>query len=116
MVLTDTIEIDEDIFDISIGTSAKENWDILSTALQNDLWFHLGGNLSSPHIILHIPENMKARKIPKQAINKCAILCKMHSKYKDINRVSVIYTETKNVSKAGKIGSVFTKKITSIVV
>src|SRR3990167_11422134 len=105
MVLTDTIEIDEDIFDISIGTSAKENWDILSTALQNDLWFHLGGNLSSPHIILHIPENMKARKIPKQAINKCAILCKMHSKYKDINRVSVIYTETKNVSKAGKIGS-----------
>lgn len=114
MVLTETIEIEEDIYSISIGTSAKENWDILASSAQNDIWFHLGGSLPSPHVILHIPKNMKAKKLPKQVIVKCGLLCKMHSKYNNINRVSIIYTIIKNVSRADKIGSVYTKQTSTM--
>lgn len=114
MVLTESIEIEEDIFIIYIGTSAKENWDILSVASQNDIWFHLGGSFPSPHVILHLPENMKTKKIPKKLIYKCGLLCKMHSKYKNINILDVIYTEVKNVTKANKIGAVYTKKTKTI--
>ncbi len=109
-MIVETMNYDEYCYIIKIGNNAQENWDLISSATQNDIWFHLGDNRPSPHVILQIPENYKSTKIPKRVINRCCVLCKQHSKYENIKKVTIIYTEIKNVSKGDKIGSVYTKK------
>ena len=114
-MIIDSIELNEYIYSIKVGNNAKENWDIISGASQNDIWFHLGGHMASPHVVLSIPHGFKLKKIPIKIITHCAALCKQHSKYSNINKVTVIYTEIKNISKGDTIGSVHTKKTSSIV-
>lgn len=103
------IEFQDTTYTIYIGENAKENWELIDQASQNDLWFHLD-NLPSPHVILCV-EN---KKIPKQIIKECALLCQSNSKYSNLKKISVIYTEIKHVSKDKQVGSVIatnTKKI-----
>ena len=38
-------------FEIIVGSSSQENWDIIDDSCQNDIWFHLE-NLPSCHVIL----------------------------------------------------------------
>jgi len=114
-MIIQTIDLDGYIYTIKIGKNAQENWDIISDSFQNDLWFHLGGSLPSPHVVLTLPNKFKLKKIPNTIIMQCALFCKQHSKFANINKVSVIYTEIKNVSKGKTIGSVFTKKTSSVV-
>ena len=69
--------------------------------------------MSSAHIIL---EFTKKEKLTKQIINECAMICKEHSKCKSYPSARVIYTDVKNVSKAGDIGSVYTKKTNLVII
>ena len=106
---------------IKIGRNEQENWDLISSSNENDLWFHLGGNMSSPHVVLEIipqieicddilAKKYKKNKIHPAIIFKCSILCKEYSKFKCEKNIPVIYTEIKNITKADKVGSVYAKK------
>lgn len=95
-----------------IGENAQDNWNIISDSNQNDLWFHLS-NHPSCHVILKMPEGITYKDLSKQTLINCGIHCKLHSKFTNIsskNKMRVIYTEIKNVSKGERIGSVHTKK------
>lgn len=92
-----------------IGSSAQENWDLIDIASQKDVWFHLS-QLSSPHVILIIPINVKMSDISKQTLLHCGLACKNNSKYKNLKNVKIIYTEIKNIKKGDNIGQVTTKK------
>lgn len=103
---------------IKIGQNQDENWDLISSSKQEDIWFHLGDDMASPHVILEMPKQDKNKstkvgeknKIHPAIIFKCSVLCKENSKFKNQKLVSVIYTEIKNVTKAERVGSVYTKK------
>lgn len=101
---------------ITIGGNAEENWKIIDAANQNDLWFHLEDHPSA-HVILAMPDGKTSKDLNKQTLIHCAVICKQHSKFPTIsnqNKMSVIYTETKNVTKADKEGAVYTKKTKTI--
>ena len=97
---------------ILVGQNAKENWQLIDSSSQNDIWLHLGSGLPSPHVVIKVPENIT---ISKSTIKYGAVLCKSHSSYKSISKVTVIYTNIKNVTKSQIVGSVTTKKIKKIV-
>lgn len=86
---------------ISIGKNAKNNWQLFEDAHQNHTWFHLDG-LPSPYVIV----NQKIDQLDKKTITEVALLCKKNSKYKDYNKVTIIYTSIKNLEKGSKVGEV----------
>jgi len=90
-----------------IGENAKDNFNILSQAKQNDLWFHLS-KCSSPFVILHGKQN-------KTNINYAALLCKMNSKYKHMKNISIDYLPVKYVKKSIPVGTVELKKKPKII-
>ena len=106
------LESEEEGFTFKVGQTAKENWDIIKAASHKDLWFHLD-NHSSPHVILHSINNDNP---PKHIIRRAAEKCKEKSKLKNNDKVTVIYTQVKNVKRGTKVGDVFTKKTLKIVV
>lgn len=92
-------------YNIRVGESAQENWDLIQGSEQNDIWFHVK-NTPSCHVVLTV--NLK--KGPhKSVINFCGALCKEGSKQKNNNNVIIIYTEIKNLKKGDQVGSVTTK-------
>jgi predicted ribosome quality control (RQC) complex YloA/Tae2 family protein len=97
---------DECTYNIRIGESAQENWELIDSSAQNDIWFHVDG-ISSCHIVLEIGNRKKTPH--KSVVNQCASLCKDRSKAANMKSVKVIYTEIKNVKKADNPGSVYTK-------
>jgi len=103
------IEGIDDTYTVWIGQNAQDNWDIISKADQNDIWFHLEGS-PSPHVILRV-EN---KKYDKRILNRCACICKEGSKLKDTKNAHIIYTEIKHITKGDKPGSVFTRKTKTI--
>jgi predicted ribosome quality control (RQC) complex YloA/Tae2 family protein len=112
-------KIGQDVF-YWVGQHAQDNWDMLDKAEQNDIWFHLD-NCPSSHVILKISNlDKKSKKVSKQTLIHCAQQCKLHSKFSEISsnkhKIKVIYTEVKNVSKADKVGSVYTKKTDSLLI
>ena len=98
-----------------IGKSAQENWNLIDSSNENDLWFHLD-DIPSPHVFLKT-NNTNKNKISKNVIKACAIYCKQYSKLKNNNNnVPVIYTEIKNIKKTNIIGSVIATNIKKIIV
>lgn len=102
---------DDIIFKIRVGETAKENWDLIDTSSQNDLWFHVD-DCPSCHVVLSIGNYKKNPH--KTVLNYCANLCKEGSKEKNKRTTTVIYTLIKNVRKADKVGSVTTTNTTKI--
>ena len=97
---------------IIIGQYAEENDEIIKNAKQSDLWFHLA-KLPSCHVIL----SSNCKPLDNNMIKYCAQLTKENSKYKNINLVTVNYTEIKNVKRTEKKGQVILKgKINSLVI
>ena len=90
-----------------IGKNAKHNWDIISQANPEWIWFHVS-NAPSAHIILE-EENPS-----KKDIYLAAIQCKKSSKYKKSNSILVTYCKVKYLEKGDKIGSVICKKTKTI--
>jgi hypothetical protein len=99
----DCIEIE-----YKIGTSAKENHDIIDAAEPEDIWFHISG-CSSCHVICKIPdiiENTNNKKILHKIMVQGAVVCKANSKYKSYKNVKIDYTKIKYVTKREIPGSV----------
>jgi predicted ribosome quality control (RQC) complex YloA/Tae2 family protein len=96
---------DDKIFQIRIGESAQENWDLIDKSFQNDIWFHVH-NQPSCHVVLTVDDYKKTPH--KSVLNYCATLCKEGSKVKTNKNITVIYTLIKNVKKSGNPGSVTT--------
>ncbi len=100
---------------IWIGQNSKDNWEIIDNASDHDIWFHLE-EFSSPHVILRMTEDIKLKAVPKWLLIECAIACKQKSSQKKMNKVTIIYTNIKNVKKAEKVGSVTTFNTLSLVI
>jgi predicted ribosome quality control (RQC) complex YloA/Tae2 family protein len=99
-------------FEIIVGISAKENWDIIDDSCQNDIWFHLE-DLPSCHVILKTL-NIKLKEFNKQTFIHCASICKENSKYKSHKNIEVIFTLVKNLKKTEPVGSVIATNTKSI--
>jgi predicted ribosome quality control (RQC) complex YloA/Tae2 family protein len=107
---------DQNGFTYYIGENAKDNWNLLQNVKKelnglNWIWFHLD-NFSSAYVVLCATK----KESTKQSIIRGAQLCKEHGKYRDVPKISVIYTEVKNVKRAEKVGQVTTCKTVKIVV
>lgn len=91
---------------IWIGTSAKDNWDIIRESEPDDRWFHIAG-LPSCHVILrhHGYLDDAIRTI-------CAELCIANtSQCKKLNKATlkslkIITTDVSNLTLGDKVGSV----------
>ena len=103
--------IGDQIFNIIIGTNAKENWNIIDSSDSFDLWFHVE-NYPSGHVIIQEQLLSKTEPIlyPNQIISLAANYCKLQSKLKNKNNVKIVYTEIENIKKGKEVGSVFISK------
>ena len=98
---------------IKIGETSGENDEIIRESNQSDVWFHMH-NLPSCHVII---KNTKEHPITKQMINYCANLVKENTKYRNLPKVKINYTQIKNVKKTDVKGRVHIKgKIQNIVI
>jgi predicted ribosome quality control (RQC) complex YloA/Tae2 family protein len=102
--------VTNEIYTIKVGENAQENWEIIGEANGSDIWFHVD-KFPSCHVVLNA-NSIPLKKIHRSVINFCASICKEGSKQKNSKKVSIIYTEIRNVTinKKGAVGSVFTRK------
>ena len=116
-----------------VGSSAKNNFEIIDEANPNDLWFHLK-DVSSCHVIAcfkNIQYTTRDDELPnyydinfddlekkekQQIIKQGALICKQYSKLKSAKNVPIIYTKIEDVQKTDVPGSVLTFKSKVIVV
>lgn len=103
-------KLGEDIT-IYVGQNKEENWKLIDSSHQNNLWFHLADHPSC-HVVINCD---KKENISKNTIRYAGNLCKEYSNLKYFKKVSVIYTEIKNLKKGKEIGSVYTKKTKRII-
>ena len=98
----------------TIGKNAKNNFEIIDKAHEEDIWFHIEGE-SSCHVIASIPLDRKLdKKQLRQIITQGAVLCKSKSRYKSNKNVSVIYTKVENITKSEPIGTVIANNFKTI--
>lgn len=116
-----------------IGTDAKNNFELIDAANNDDLWFHVK-NESSCHVIAcfknitytTLNDDMPNcydldfddldKKQKQQIIKQGALLCKQYSRLKSMKNVEIIYTKIENVEKTNIVGSVTTIKNKTILV
>jgi predicted ribosome quality control (RQC) complex YloA/Tae2 family protein len=99
-------------FTIKIGRNSEENDKIIKEGEQNDTWFHIKNN-PSPHGIIHSDTKEEPTK---DVIYKTAELVKSFSKYKDLSKITIIYTKLKNIKRTNILGSVIIKNKTKEVI
>tara|TARA_X000001036_G_C20586704_1_gene769045 strand:- start:274 stop:624 length:351 start_codon:yes stop_codon:yes gene_type:complete len=113
-VFYNSIHYEEPVI-IIVGQNGQDNWDILDASKNENgyfWWFHLK-SFPSSHVIV------KVEKMTKELLVYAAELCKNSTKYKNLKKIYVNYTQCNNVIKDGPIGSVCFKsnrKIKSIMV
>jgi predicted ribosome quality control (RQC) complex YloA/Tae2 family protein len=83
---------------MKIGKNAQENWKLFDKAGQTDVWFHLD-KYPSAHLYLSAEEAKDEAKILE-----AAQLVKQKSKYKNWNRIKVVYTPKKNLRRGKEVG------------
>ena len=85
-------------YDILIGRSADMN-DVLTfeVAEDEDIWLHASG-VPGSHVVI----KSKGETIPNDVIREAARLAVMNSKGKSMDKVEVIWTKRKNVTKDTK--------------
>lgn len=93
-----------------VGENAQDNWNLLTSAKKenmNWLWFHLD-KFSSAYVVLCATRKqlITGNGTPKKIIKMAAGLCKQNGKFRDIPKVTVIYTELRNIKKGSKVGQV----------
>ena len=82
-----------------LGQNARENHLIFDQALKNDWWFHLN-DFPSGHLII------ESKDIIKDEIKHAAFLVKDNSKYKNLKKIKVCYTQIKNLKKGKTLGEI----------
>ena len=92
--------------DFVIGKNASENFDIIDSAEDYHIWFHVK-NHSSSHVIAKLEHDLKKKDL-RYIIKQGAILCKQYSKLSSQKNVDIIYTQIKNITKTDVPGSVYT--------
>lgn len=89
-----------------VGENAKDNFDIIDQAKPNDLWFHVSQRPSC-HVVAVIPEGKKYdKKQLHKIIVQGSVLCKKHSKYDSIQKLSIMYSNIHNITKTDTVGAV----------
>ena len=96
--------IDENKTVYWLGRNAQDNWDIISKAENNWLWFHLD-KFPSGHVIICKDSNM----VTSEEINYACHLCIGNSKYKLLKDLGVVYCEINNLVIGEDVGSVYFK-------
>jgi predicted ribosome quality control (RQC) complex YloA/Tae2 family protein len=86
-----------------LGRNAKENFELIDEADQNDWWFHLSDHPSGHCII-------DSSTVDKSMIIFAGNLVKEHSKLKNQKNIKIIYTQIKNITKTKTLGQVIVKK------
>jgi predicted ribosome quality control (RQC) complex YloA/Tae2 family protein len=99
----------------SVGKNANNNFDIITNANEDDLWFHVDGEPSS-HVIAHIADENLNKKQLHKIVMQAAVLCKSKSKAKSSKNVPILYTFIRNLVKTDVIGSVITSNTKSVVI
>lgn len=100
--------------EFTIGTNAKDNFDIIDNASPNDLWFHVEGKPSG-HIIASIPEDTNKKEL-QAIVKQGALLCKQVSKYASEKNLAIVYTQVKDLTKTNTAGSVLLAHQKTIVI
>ena len=90
--------------EFTIGTNAKDNFDIIDNASPSDMWFHVEGKPSG-HIIASIPEDTNKKEL-QAIVKQGALLCKQVSKYASEKNLTIVYTQVKDLTKTNIAGSV----------
>lgn len=98
---------------IKIGQDKQDNFDIIDSSNQTDIWFHIK-DIPSCHVVLQTDVNIK--DIPRQVVKRCAYLCKINSKAKKLRHCKVSYTSINNVKKTNIIGQVLIKTYKTVYV
>lgn len=84
---------------IYMGKDKFENEDLLKHGWSNDVWFHVD-NLSSAHVYLRLPDQMKWDNIPQDLLIDLAQLTKANSiEGSKKNNISIVYTPWSNLKK-----------------
>ena len=90
-------------YTIYLGTSAKENWELLGKAKPHHYFFHLS-SFPSGYVILEYTE-----RLTETMIRECAEICKASTKYRNLKKLKVDYCPCSNVTKGEKIGEAMFK-------
>ncbi len=100
---------------INIGQNKTENWELIDSSEETDIWFHIEDNPSC-HVILKNINSVKIRDIPQQVIKRSAYLCKINSslKIRQMSKCNVIYTPILEVQKTDIVGQVSVIKYKTI--
>ena len=110
----ETFVADNKEWTVAIGRNREDNWQIIDSSEATDIWFHVS-NEASCHVVLKT--TVKIGDIPKQVIKRCAYLCKINSKAKTSKtKVSIVYTQIKNVEKVDHVGQVYTSSTKTVTV
>jgi predicted ribosome quality control (RQC) complex YloA/Tae2 family protein len=97
-----------------IGTSAHDNFDVIDKGRPNDIWFH-AKDVSSCHVVVQVPDFIEKQGM-RTIIKRGARLCKEHTtKLKSSDKIDIIYTPIKNVTKTDIPGCVTTKHTKTII-
>lgn len=100
---------DKGEYTLLVGEKDFENTKLIKEANEKDIWFHLY-NHPSPHVIAKINTNEYERSSFNDIIYDGALLVKQHSKLKNFKKVTIMYTQIKNVKCTDKLGEVYLKK------
>jgi len=101
-IKTETFVVKNKEYIIYIGKNKYNNFELINISEPTDIWFHAHEGASC-HVILKNEDVI--RNIPHTVIKRCALLCKIHSKFK-YNSCSIMYTYLEYVHKTDVIGQV----------
>ena len=94
-----------DSFLCKIGNNCSENWQLLDNSKEHHIFFHLS-HFPSCYVILQYEID---KEVDIKIIEKAALQCKLHTKYKNLKNIRVDYTNISNVVKGEKVGEIFYK-------
>jgi hypothetical protein len=105
------IKLNEKSFCI-VGKNKIENWKLLEESKENKennhyiFFFHLT-HFPSCYVFLYTQNDSKElKKELEKEIIEASIICKNHTKYKNLRNLSVDYTDINNIIKGEEIGEV----------
>jgi predicted ribosome quality control (RQC) complex YloA/Tae2 family protein len=82
-----------------LGSNSKENWRILEDAEDHDTWVHLHDH-PSPYVII----KKQSSEVETHELDYAGMLCKSHSKLKDVERVKMTFLKVRYVVKGKRSG------------
>ncbi|KAI9577757.1 coiled-coil domain-containing protein 25-like [Glossina fuscipes] len=83
-----------------MGKDKHENEELIKWGWPEDVWFHVGDNLSSAHVYLRLEKGQTIDTIPTSVLNDAAQLVKANSiQGNKLNNIDINYTMWQNLKK-----------------